>query len=187
MQDQKASAARVKSALSGFSLPSGGSSGPRIGDQRTTKGDSFGSRKAQPTLEFGDPGAETESDNARAPFDTAGEKKAPETTASDSMAGPPSAPAGNPRLEAADRELAGLKLKRAQMDAEIAELARRRNSTKDPAEMKALTAQLDQKEKDKQANAVEIVKSEKRHREIETEVAPASPAGKPAEKGKASQ
>lgn len=130
----------------------------------------MGGNAVEAPLEFGNPDdLEARSEQLQQGFDDLGPLKGsrPPATVDD--------PASrDPRVIEATQELDRLQAERARMDAEIAGLTRERNASIDAVQMKALTAELEQKNRAKQEKLLEISekkgKAERLRRTINTQV-----------------
>jgi len=145
----------------------------------TTAPDAFGTRKAKPVIGV-DPGSpEAASDQTRQGFDTSGSMKRTEPVRDAPAA---KAVAADPRMIAVTRELEALRADGDRIDAEIDRLIQERNTTKDAAVAQTLTEKLEEKQRAKQNNLLQVYqtkeKTEKLRRAIEIEVAPSKqPSG----------
>jgi hypothetical protein len=170
-----------------------------LANSDSTTTDAFGTRRANPkvvpaeqgTIGFNTkPGAQVKAaaleakngdkSDFRKNFDEGGAKSDGSLVAAHTLsAGPPPMDLSHfserakkdPQIVASLNNLSKLESKRMQVDKELNQLTAQRNAAKDPGTMKELTKKVDQENKVKQANLVEITNTtqeiEKRHRKID--------------------
>lgn len=169
--DRKA-AAKMRERLGGFAASldtEPAEAGLAVPEGRAIAG-AMGGNAIEAPLEFGNPDdLEAQSEQLRQGFDKEGLLKG-----SRPLAAVNDPASRDPRIIEATQELDRLQVEQGLMDAEIARLTRERNASIDAGRMKALTVELEQKNRAKQEKLLRISekkeKTEKLRRTINTQV-----------------